>query len=240
MIEIIPAIDVMDGKCVRLTQGDFTCKSIYADDPLDVALRFQDVGIKRLHMVDLDGAKRGSPANLHVLERVAQSTTLTIDFGGGIKTDDDLDSAFSAGAAIANIGSVAVKEPERFLDWIVQYGGERILLGADAKDGNVAIDGWQTETEISVIDLLKRFAGEGVLSAFVTDIGSDGAMAGPAVDLYTEIKQTLPQLNLIASGGVSSLDDIAKLDEIGCTAVIVGKAIYEGRIKLDELNKYAG
>lgn len=240
MIEIIPAIDLIDGKCVRLTEGDFARKSVYADDPLDVAQRFQDAGIKRLHMVDLDGAKRGKPANLNVLERVAKSTTLTIDFGGGIKTDGDLDSVFSAGAAIANVGSVAVRDPETFLGWIERFGGERILLGADSRDGNVAIDGWQTATEISIIEMLAAFFNKGVLSAFVTDIGSDGAMAGPDLNLYTEIRKTLPELSLIASGGVSSIEDIAKLDEIGCTGVIVGKAIYEAKISLDELTKYAG
>ncbi len=240
MIEIIPAIDLIDGKCVRLTEGDYERKSVYADDPLDVALRFQDAGIKRLHMVDLDGAKRGKPANLAVLERIAKSTTLTIDYGGGIKSDDDLDSVFGAGAAIANIGSVAAKEPEKFLAWIGRYGSERILLGADAKNGNVAINGWQNVTEISVVDMLGDFFDKGVSTAFVTDIGSDGAMNGPAVGLYSEIRKALPQLELIASGGVSSIEDIAELEQIGCTGVIVGKAIYEGKIKLDELSKYAG
>lgn len=240
MIEIIPAIDLIDGKCVRLTQGDYERKSVYADDPLAVALRFQDAGIKRLHMVDLDGAKRGKPLNLAVLERVASGTNLTIDFGGGIKTDDDLDSVFAAGASIANIGSVAVKEPEKFLAWIGRYDSERILLGADAKNGNVAINGWQTETEISVVDMLGDFFDKGVTTAFVTDIGSDGAMNGPAIELYVEIRKSLPQFKLIASGGVSSMDDVARLDEIGCTGVIVGKAIYEGKIKMSELSKYAG
>lgn len=240
MIEIIPAIDLIDGKCVRLTEGDYTRKSVYADDPLEGALRFQDAGVKRLHMVDLDGAKRGRPANLAVLERVAKSTTLTIDFGGGIKIDDDLDSVFAAGASIANIGSVAAKDPEKFLAWIGRYGTERILLGADAKNGNVAINGWQTVTEISVVDMLGDFFDKGVTTAFVTDIASDGAMNGPASALYMEIRKALPQLELIASGGVSSIEDIAKLEEIGCAGVIVGKAIYEGKIRLDELGEYAG
>lgn len=239
MIEIIPAIDVIDGKCVRLTYGDFSRKTVYADDPLEVAKRFEGLGIRRLHMVDLDGAKPGKPQNLPVLNAVAENTNLTIDFGGGIKTDDDVNAVFDTGAAIVNVGSIAVKDPKLFLDWIERYGSDRILLGADCKDGKVAINGWQADTEISIFDLLKDYSENGVRSAFVTDIGRDGAMAGPSVDLYKEILATVPKLILIASGGVGEIADVEGLDAVGCSAVIVGKAIYEGRISDEELKRYA-
>jgi phosphoribosylformimino-5-aminoimidazole carboxamide ribotide isomerase len=239
MIEIIPAIDVIDGKCVRLTHGDFARKTVYADDPLEVAKRFEGLGLRRLHMVDLDGAKTGKPRNLSMLNAVAKGTNLAIDFGGGVKTDDDVDAVFDAGAAIVNVGSVAVKEPNLFLNWIEKYGSDRILLGADCKHGNVAINGWQTDTNISIFELLKDYSAKGVRSAFVTDIGRDGAMAGPSVDLYKEILATVPELNLIASGGVGSIADVERLDAARCSAVIVGKAIYEGRISDEELKRYA-
>lgn len=239
MIEIIPAIDIIDGKCVRLTHGDFAQKTVYADDPLEVAKRFEGLGLRRLHMVDLDGAKRGKPSNIAVLDRVASATDLVIDFGGGIKTDEDLAAVFEAGAAMANIGSVAVREPERFFGWLDRFGGDRILLGADAKDGVVAIDGWATNTEVDVIEMLSERVALGVQQAFVTDIGSDGAMTGPAIGLYEKILASVPKLELIASGGVSSIDDVEKLEHIGCSAVIVGKAIYEGRIADEELKRYA-
>ncbi|MEO5857841.1 MAG: 1-(5-phosphoribosyl)-5-[(5-phosphoribosylamino)methylideneamino] imidazole-4-carboxamide isomerase [Pyrinomonadaceae bacterium] len=239
MIEIIPAIDLIDGKCVRLTHGDFAQKTIYANDPLEVAKRFEDVGLRRLHMVDLDGAKSGKPSNIRMLERVASATSLSIDFGGGIKTDDDLLAVLDAGAAIANIGSVAVREPERFFGWLGRFGGDRLLLGADAKDGKVAIDGWATETQVDVIEMLNERVARGVRQAFVTDIGSDGAMSGPAIGLYERILAAISQLDLIASGGVSSIVDVERLEDVGCSAVIVGKAIYEGRITNEELRRYA-
>ena len=239
MIEIIPAIDVIDGKCVRLTHGDFARKTLYADDPLEVAKRFEALGLRRLHMVDLDGAKSGKPRNLSVLNAVAKNTNLTIDFGGGVKTDGDVGAVFDAGAAIVNIGSIAVKEPSLFLAWIDKHGSDRILLGADCKDGNIAINGWQTATTISIFDLLKDYSSKGVRSAFVTDIGRDGAMAGPSVELYREILTIIPGLRLIASGGVGSIADIESLDAVGCSAVIIGKAIYEGRISDEELTRYA-
>lgn len=239
MIEIIPAIDIIDGKCVRLTHGDFTQKTVYADDPVEVANRFEGLGLRRLHMVDLDGAKSGRPSNLSVLERVASATSLVIDFGGGIKTDDDIESVFESGAEVANIGSVAIREPDRFFGWLERFGGDRILLGADAKKGKIAIDGWATETQVDVIAMLRERVGRGVRQAFVTDIGSDGAMAGPAIELYQSILAAIPQLDLIASGGVSSIEDVENLEHIGCSAVIVGKAIYEGRITDEELKRYA-
>jgi phosphoribosylformimino-5-aminoimidazole carboxamide ribotide isomerase len=239
MIQIIPAIDIIDGKCVRLTHGDFAQKTVYADDPVEVAKRFEGIGLRRLHMVDLDGARNAKPSNLAVLERVASATDLVIDFGGGIKTDDDLAAVFEAGAAVANIGSVAVREPERFFEWLGRFGGDQILLGADAKDGKVAIDGWKTKTEIDVIAMLSERVAKGVRQAFVTDIGSDGAMTGPAIGLYQKIMAGIPELDLMASGGVSSIEDVEKLEHIGCSAVIVGKAIYEGRITDEELKRYA-
>jgi phosphoribosylformimino-5-aminoimidazole carboxamide ribotide isomerase len=205
MIEIIPAIDIIEAKCVRLTYGDFSRKTVYSDDPLEIAKRFESIGLRRLHMVDLDGAKRGNPANLAVLERVAAGTSLTIDFGGGVKTETDLQSIFAAGAAIANIGSLAVKEPDTFVEWLDKFGRDRILLGADCRNEKIAVNGWQTDTEVSVFDFLERMNSRGVRSAFVTDIGRDGAMSGPSVGIYERIMAELPALELIASGGVSSI-----------------------------------
>ena len=240
MIQIIPAIDLIDGKCVRLTRGDFDRKTTYSDDPLGVAKEFESVGIRRLHMVDLDGARAGKPQNLHVLERVAAETNLEIDFGGGVRSESDLNDVFSAGAAMANVGSLAIKESALFLSWIAAYGGEKILLAADTRNGTVAVNGWKTDTSIGVVDLLERFVRNGVTNVFVTDIDRDGVFTGPACGLYQEILETIPGVNLIASGGVSSVSDIAALERIGCHGVIIGKAIYEGRITLEELAKYAG
>ena len=239
MIEIIPAIDIIEAKCVRLTYGDFSRKTVYSDDPLEIAKRFESIGLRRLHMVDLDGAKRGNPANLAVLERIAAGTSLTIDFGGGVKTETDLQTIFAAGAAIANIGSLAVKEPDTFVEWLDKFGRDRILLGADCRNEKIAVNGWQTDTEVSVFDFLEGMNSRGVRSAFVTDIGRDGAMSGPSVGIYERIMAELPALELIASGGVSSIRDVEELDRIGCRGVIVGKAIYEGRITEEELAHYA-
>lgn len=235
MIEIIPAVDLIEGRCVRLTQGDFAHAKIYHDDPLDAAKMFEDAGLKRLHVVDLDGAKRGRVANLKVLERIAAATNLIIDFGGGIKTDDDLAAVFDAGAQLAGIGSVAVKEPERFFAWLEKYGGERILLGADVHGKRLAINGWQTATEIEILAFLQEYCARGVRQAFVTDISKDGLLEGAAAGLYREIRRAVPDLKLIASGGVSALEDIRELAGIGCAGVIVGKAIYEGKINLESL-----
>ena len=239
MIEIIPAIDLIEGKCVRLTHGDFDQKTVYSDDPVEIAKGFEAVGLNRLHMVDLDGARTGRPANLGILERVAGETSLEIDFGGGIKTRADLESVFAAGAAIANIGSLAVKQPETFFVWLEEFGGNRILLGADCRNGRIAINGWQTGTGLSVVDFLSENSARGVKKAFITDIGRDGALSGPSLALYEKIIQELPGLELIASGGVSSIGDVEGLDRIGCSGVIVGKAIYEGRITGKELSRYA-
>ncbi len=228
MIEIIPAIDLIDGRCVRLAQGDFDRKTVYSDDPVETARSFESQGFGRLHIVDLDGAKRGRIANLAVLERIAAATGSIIDFGGGIKTDEDIQSVFDAGAAMAAVGSVAVKAPATFFGWIEKFGAERMLLGADVRGRNLAIHGWQTETEIEVIDFLKICVGRGVVKAFVTDIAKDGLLAGPSVQLYREINEALPELELIASGGVSSRADLDLLAAAGCRAAIVGKALYEG------------
>jgi len=237
MIEIIPAIDLIDGKCVRLSQGDFARKKIYNENPLEVAREFEAFGLKRLHIVDLDGARLGKVTNLKVLETIASQTNLTIDFGGGIKTDADIEAVFDAGAEMASIGSVAVKEPEKFFAWLEKYGGEKILLGADVKSDKLAINGWQTETDLEILPFLKNYFERGVRKTFCTDVSKDGLLEGSANELYSRILAQLPELKLIASGGVSCLEDIFELDKIGCTGVIVGKAIYEGKIKLEELGK---
>lgn len=238
MIEIIPAIDLIDGKCVRLSQGDFAQKKIYSESPLAVAEAFEVAGLKRLHIVDLDGAKQGKIANLKVLELIARRTNLTIDFGGGIKTDADIKSVFDAGAKMASIGSVAVKDAEKFFAWLEQYGSERILLGADVKADKLAIDGWQTRTEIEILSFLTDYFARGVRQIFVTDVSKDGLLQGTASELYARILTELPDLKLIASGGVSGIEDIRELEKIGCAGVIVGKAIYEQRIMLPELEQF--
>ena len=238
MIEIIPAIDLIDGKCVRLMQGDFAQKKIYSENPSAVAEAFESAGLKRLHIVDLDGAKLGKIANLKILESIARRTNLTIDFGGGIKTDADIKSVFDAGAKMASVGSVAVKDAERFFAWLEQYGGERILLGADVKGDKLAINGWQTTTEIEILPFLTDYFARGVRQVFVTDISKDGLLQGTSNKLYTKILTQLPGLKLIASGGVSRLEDIRELEKIGCAGAIVGKAIYEGKIKLSEFEEF--
>lgn len=240
MIEIIPAIDLIDGKCVRLTQGDFAQKKIYNENPLEIAQMFENAGLRRLHIVDLDGARRGQLANLKVLETVAARTNLTIDFGGGIKTDEDLRAVFDAGARAASIGSIAVKQPEKFFEWLEKYGGEKILLGADVKDKCLAINGWQTATAIQILPFLREYFAKGATQAFVTDISKDGLLSGAANELYAEILGEIPALELIASGGVSSAEDIRNLEKIGCAGVIIGKAIYEGKIKLEDLEREKG
>lgn len=230
MIEVIPAIDLIEGRCVRLAQGDFERRTVYSDDPVETALGFEAQGYRRLHVVDLDGAKRGRITNLAVLERIASATGLIIDFGGGIKTAADLRSVFDSGAAMAAVGSVAVRETETFFDWIELFGGDRVLLGADVRGRNLSIDGWLTETAIDVLAFLRTCAERGVRSAFVTDVARDGMLAGPSLELYREIIEAVPQIELIASGGVSSTADLEALDAVGCRAAIVGKAIYEGKI----------
>jgi phosphoribosylformimino-5-aminoimidazole carboxamide ribotide isomerase len=240
MIEIIPAIDLIDGKCVRLAQGDFARKKIYNSNPLETAREFESAGLKRLHMVDLDGAKNGKVKNLKVLETIAKETNLTIDFGGGIKTDEDINSVFNAGAAIVNVGSIAVKNADRFFEWLERFGSEKILLGADVRDKKLAINGWRTETEIEIVSFLKEYFTRGSTQAFVTEISKDGLLEGSANELYAKILREIPEINLIASGGVSRVEDIYELEKTGCAGVIVGKAIYEGKIRLKDLGNYAG
>lgn len=240
MIEIIPAIDIIDGRCVRLTHGDFERKTEYSVDPVAVAGRFEAAGLRRLHIVDLDGARSGAPTNLKVLERISSASSLKIDFGGGLRTREDLDSVFSAGAAMANVGSVAAKQPEEFFSWLEHYGCKKLLVGADARDGKIAVDGWRTQTAIGVVELLSNLAVKGLEEAFVTDIALDGAMAGPSCELYREIRKACPGLKLIASGGVRSTEDIDELERIGCSGVIIGKALYEGGLRVEHLSKYVG
>jgi len=238
MIEIIPAIDIIDGRCVRLSQGDYLQKKIYNEKPLEVAKQFEDAGIKRLHLVDLDGAKKGTIVNQKVLETIASKTNLIIDFGGGIKTDADIQSVYNAGASIATIGSIAVKNSELFFSWVIKYSSEKILLGADVKNEKIAVSGWTEQTEISIFDFIKTNAERGVKNIFCTDISKDGMMQGTATVLYKKIKEQFPSIYLIASGGVSSLKDIEAAQQAGCSGVIIGKAIYEGNISLLSLKSY--
>lgn len=238
MIEIIPAIDIIDEKCVRLSQGDYEQKKVYNENPLEVAKMFESVGIKRLHLVDLDGAKAKHIVNYKVLERIATNTTLTIDFGGGLKSDDDLRIAFECGAKMVTGGSVAVKDRETFLSWIAKFGSDRIILGADVKNKKIAVGGWLETTNLDLFPFVEKYKEEGINKIICTDISKDGMLAGPSIELYKEILQKFPDLYLIASGGVSSMNDIEQLQEANVPAVITGKAIYEGKIKLNELSSF--
>ncbi len=237
-MEIIPAIDIIDGKCVRLTQGDYSKKKIYNEDPLEIAKAFENIGLKRLHLVDLDGAKQGKLVNYKVLKSIASKTKLKIDFGGGIKTSEDIDDAFNLGASMVSIGSVAIKNSELFFSWIKKYGPEKILLGADVKNEKLAINGWLDLTNVFILDFIKLNIINGLTTVFCTDISKDGLLKGPSIDLYKKILIEFPKINLIASGGVSNLKDIEELKKVGCSGVIIGKAIYEERIKLTDLKKY--
>jgi len=238
MIEIIPAIDLIDGKCVRLSQGDYAQKTIYNENPLEVARMFADAGIRRLHLVDLDGAKAHHIVNHKVLETIASKTNLIIDFGGGLKTDDDLRIAFECGASMVTGGSIAVKNPEVFASWIEKFGGEKIILGADVKDEKIAVGGWIETTDIELMPFISNYLNKGISKVVCTDISKDGMLSGPAIDLYKKMLEQEPSMYLIASGGVSSMQDIEALIENNVPAVITGKAIYEGRIKLSELSKF--
>lgn len=238
MIEIIPAIDLIDGKAVRLSQGDFARKTIYHENPLVVAKEFEAIGVKRLHVVDLDGARNGRITNLPVLESIAAETNLTIDFGGGIKSLKDAQDVLNAGGKMIGVGSMAVKSPGVFEDLIEKIGAENILLGADVKNGKIAVNGWQTETGIELIEFLENWFAKGVRQVFCTDISRDGLLQGAATELYRKIHNQFPKLNLIASGGVSSVSDFDSLEKAGCRGVIVGKAIYEGRISLSDLQSF--
>ena len=238
MIELVPAIDMIEGKCVRLMQGDYDTQKIYNESPLEVAKQFQDAGVTRLHMVDLDGAKAGHIVNYRMLEKVASHTDLSIDFGGGLKSDDDLHIAFDCGAQMVTGGSIAVKNPDLFLSWITRYGSERIILGADAKEKKIAISSWKEGTAIDLIPFIKDYQSKGISKVICTDIARDGMLQGPAVKLYQEMQQEMPGLYVIASGGVSSMGDIERLEEANIPAVIFGKAIYEGRISLKEIETF--
>lgn len=239
MIELIPAIDIIDGKCVRLTKGDYATTKVYNEDPLEIALQVEAHGIGRLHVVDLDGAKSKHVVNHRTLERIANRTSLAIDFGGGIKSDEDLKIAFESGARMVTIGSIASQQPELFMKWMELYGSERMILGADTKDGLISVNGWQEESKQELLPYLNNYIAQGVSQVLCTDIHKDGMLQGPSIALYQSIMEVHPNLHLIASGGVSSLDDIKALDEAGIPAVVFGKALYEGRFTLKELSDFA-
>ena len=234
MIELIPAIDIINCQCVRLTKGDYDQKTVYGS-PLDMAFEFDKIGYKRLHVVDLDGAKSKHIINSPVLSHIADETMLEVDFGGGIKTDADIEEAFRCGASMVTIGSIAVTNPELFLGWLEKYGPDRIILGADVRDGKISINGWKEDSTEDLLPFLKKYIDAGVRKVLCTEISKDGTLAGPAIDLYKRVMDTYPELHLIASGGVSSIDDIKALDAAGIPAVVFGKAIYEGKINLQEL-----
>ena len=234
-MEIIPAIDIIDGKCVRLTKGDYTKKKVYNENPLEVALQFEGAGLKRLHLVDLDGAKAGDVKNWKTLEQIASKTKLSIDFSGGISTEQNLKICFDSGAAFAAVGSIAVKDEETLTGWLVKFGVELFIIGADVKDEKLAVKGWTETTTTTVFELIDSYKLKGVKQFFCTDISKDGLLQGTGIDLYKKIMNEHPSIDLIASGGVSSVDDLLQLREAGCSGAIVGKAIYENKIKLSEL-----
>ncbi|MDR0536891.1 MAG: 1-(5-phosphoribosyl)-5-[(5-phosphoribosylamino)methylideneamino]imidazole-4-carboxamide isomerase [Tannerellaceae bacterium] len=238
MIEIIPAIDIIEGKCVRLTRGDYDMKKIYNEVPLEVAKQLEDCGIRRLHVVDLDGARTGHIINYRILEKLASRTSLIIDFGGGLKSDMDVEIAFENGAQMITGGSVAVKAPELFISWLSRFGSERIILGADVRNDKIAVSGWEETTSLGLIPFVKHWLDKGLDKVISTDIASDGMMNGPAINMYKKILRAFPHIYLIASGGVGCIADIEVLAEAGVQGVIFGKALYEGRIKLKELTRF--
>lgn len=237
-MRIIPAIDIIEGKCVRLSKGDYTTKKIYNENPLEVAKEFEDHGIQYLHLVDLDGAKSKHIVNHKVLEQIATKTNLKIDFGGGLKSDNDLKIAFESGANQITGGSIAVKDPKIFISWLQKYGSDRIILGADAHHEKIAVSGWQEESDKELIPFIKEYQKEKVSYVICTDISKDGMLQGPSFDLYRRILSETKELKLIASGGISDFDELPKLEEIGCEGTIIGKAIYENRISLKQLEQY--
>ena len=237
-MEIIPAIDIIEGKCVRLTEGDFNRKKIYNENPLEVARQFADAGLQRLHLVDLDGAKAGAVQNWKVLETVAGKTKLIIDFGGGIASEKDVQIVFNSGAALATVGSIAVKNEEELKRWLQHWGAGKFLLGADVKKEKIAISGWKETTDIWIYEFIEKYLKHGVLQLFCTDVSKDGKLEGPSTDLYKTIIEKFSDLHFIASGGVSSLKDLDDLQNIGCKGVIIGKALYENRISLEDLTKF--
>lgn len=235
MIEIIPAIDLIDGKCVRLSQGDYNAKKVYNEDPLEVAKMFEGAGIRRLHLVDLDGAKAKTIVNGSVLEKIASQTSLVVDFGGGVQSDEDIQKAFELGASMVTGGSIAVKNSELFGRWIEKYGASKIILGADCRDHNISVSGWEESTSLDVFSFISGYRSQGIEKVVCTDISKDGMLQGPSIKLYREILDKFPGLYLIASGGVSCLQDILDLKEAGLPAVILGKAIYENRVSVADL-----
>lgn len=235
MIELIPAIDIINGQCVRLTKGDYDQKTVYRDSPAEVAREYEAIGFQRLHVVDLDGAKSKHIVNSAVLREITTHTSLTVDFGGGIKTDEDIETAFEHGAKMVTVGSIAVTNPDLFIAWLEKYGAERMILGADVRNGKISINGWKEDSTENLLPFLKKYIDAGVRNVLCTEISKDGTLQGPAIELYSEVMATYPQLHLIASGGVSCIDDIKALDKAGIPAVVIGKAIYEGKINLREL-----
>ena len=237
-IELIPAIDIIEGKCVRLTKGEYSSQKTYSENPLEIAKQLEDIGVKRLHMVDLDGAKSKHIVNHKVLETIANSTSLKIDFGGGIKSDADIHTAFDSGASLVTIGSVASTSPELFMSWIDKYGTDKIILGADVRNGMISINGWKEDSQYSLFDFLDKYIEAGIINILCTEISRDGMLEGPATDLYTEIMQRYPNINLIASGGISCMKDIEVLDDNGIPSVVFGKAMYEERISMADIRNW--
>lgn len=235
MIELIPAIDIINGQCVRLTKGDYDQKTVYRDSPAEVAREYEEIGFQRLHVVDLDGAKSKHIVNSAVLREITTQTNLAVDFGGGIKTDEDIETAFEHGAKMVTVGSIAVTNPDLFIAWLEKYGAERMILGADVRNGKISINGWKEDSTEDLLPFLKKYIDAGVKNVLCTEISKDGTLQGPAIELYGEVMAAYPQLHLIASGGVSCIDDIKTLDKAGIPAVVIGKAIYEGKINLREL-----
>ncbi len=237
-MQIIPALDIIDGKCVRLIQGDYNRKTIYNENPLDIAMQFEDAGLKRLHLVDLDGAKAGTVKNWKVLEKIASKTKLVIDFSGGISSEKSLSITFDSGAAFAAIGSMAIKNEDTLSDWLIAFGCERFIIGADVKNEHIVIKGWTEKTDITVIDLIGKYKTKGVKQFFCTDISKDGLLQGPSVNLYKKLLNHHPSIDLISSGGISRIEDLEELRQVGCSSAIIGKAIYENRISLEELKRF--
>jgi len=237
-MKIIPAIDIIDGKCVRLTQGDYGQMKVYRENPVDVALEFQNANLEYLHLVDLDGAKKGRVINWKIIGDIQQQTALTVDFGGGVKTDEEVEELLDLGISQINIGSLAIKEPEKFISWLEKFGAENFILSADVKNENVMINGWLESSNYRLFDLIEKFIAHGLKYVTCTDIGSDGMLSGPNISLYKKIKSMFPELNINASGGVTSIDDIKELQYLNLHGAIIGKAIYEGKLNLAELKNY--
>ena len=238
MLTVIPAIDIIDGKCVRLSKGDYSSKKIYNEEPLEVAKSFESHGLNRLHLVDLDGAKKRHVVNWKVLEKIASKTFLNIDFGGGIKTDEDLKTVFECGASMATIGSVAIKNKELFFSWLNRFGNSKLILGADVNDRKIAVLGWLETTGVDIMEFIKEYLEKGVKRVLCTDISKDGMLEGTSFGLYKDLMEVFPDMDLIASGGITKLDELYRLDELGISGAIIGKAIYEGKILLADLEKY--